>query len=266
MTTPITPRQLVRRIRSAFRQGNLDDRDRLKDALAWVSYMNSGEYCKFLAEVIHRIEPKSLGKLPGNPAHIAGTEHCRGKASPSADQILYWVEVPDWDMDLPHQLDASWQGNPIRTQLIAKATDWCQRKQRKILWLSDLAEAPLAGLAAKALMADLGRLNAQANKRRRVVVFSIKVKNGNQCIYMPTMADSGFTFYWRAWTGATNHGMTRSLRDNRAAYREWVVPKADVEIVDAWPLGVADFSLAESDLDDSFWQACRAEIEGKRAL
>jgi hypothetical protein len=167
-------------------------------------------------------------------------------------------------MELPDRPGASWHRDPIRTQLIAKATNWFQGKRRVILWLSDLAGADLVGLTAKDLLADLGRLEKQANKRRRVVVFSIKVKNGNKCIHKPTMADSGFTFYWRAWAGSADHGMTRSLKDNRAAYREWVVPKADVEIVDAWPLDVADISLAESDLDDAFWQACRTEIAGKR--
>lgn len=253
-------------MRKSFRQGNLDDRDQLKEALAWGNYLDSEPYHRLVMEIFHRFESEVLDRLPSNAARIVSTDHCRGKANRSTGQTLYLVEVPDWEMELPDRPGSDWYRDPIRAQLIAKATSWFQGKRRAILWLSDLAGADLAGLIAKDLMADLGRLGQQANKRRRVVVFSIMVKNGNRCIHKPTMADGGFTFYWRAWAGSPDHGMTRSLRDNRAAYREWVVPKADVEIVDAWPLGVADISLGESDLGEAFWQACRAEIANKRAL
>lgn len=266
MTTTISPRHLASRVNRAFRRGDLSDLNQLKDALACGNYLDSGEYRKFVAGVFHALDAGARGMLPvkSASAFIAVTDHCRGAPIPCAGKIFYWTETSDWEGELPERPGASWLGNPIRRQLLAYANAWLQKKKRVAVWLSDFSGIDLTGLSALDLMADLGRLDAQANRRRRVVVFTVKVVT-EQKVYKPTMVDSGFTFYWRAWPNATEYGMTRSLRDNRAAHREWVVPKAHVEIVDAWPLPVADVSLCESDLKAAFWDACRGEIEQKRA-
>ncbi|MCC7310232.1 MAG: hypothetical protein IT510_03190 [Sulfuritalea sp.] len=265
MTTTISPRRLACRVYRAFRRGDLADLDQLKDALACGNYLDSGDSRPFVADVFHGLDAAALTNLPvkSASASIAAADHCRGESVPCAGRTFFWTETNEWEGELPECPGASWQRDPIRRQLLAYAKDWLQKKRRAAVWLSDFAGSELTGLSAPNLMADLGRLDAQANRRRRVVVFTVKIIT-EQKVYKPILVDSGFTFYWRAWPSSTEHGMTRSLRDNRPAYREWVVPKAHVEIVDAWPLPVADVSLCESDLDASFWQACRREIEDRR--
>lgn len=264
MTDAISPRQLAHRIYRAFRHGDIADLEQLKDSLLFANFQDSGEHRNFLARVLCGLSPGALGKLPNELVRIDVADHCQGNATECAERILYWAEVPDWEMELPDSLGASWHRNPMRAHLISKATDRLKEKRRAILWLSDLAASELSSLGALNLMADLGRLGLQASRRRRVVVFSMRVMAGNMRIYKPTMADSGFAFFWRAWPDSLDYGMTRSLRDNRAVYREWIVPKADVEIVDAWPLPIADVSLSETELDAAFWQACRDEVRDKR--
>ena len=265
MTTTISPRSLACRVYRAFRRGDLADMNQLKDALACGNYLDSGSSRPFVAGVFHGLDVAVLTKLPVKSASvsIAAADHCRGEPVPCAGKTFFWTETNDWEGELPDRPGASWQRDPIRRQLLAYAKDWLQRKRRAAVWLSDFAGSELMELSAPHLMADLGRLDAQANRRRRVVVFTVKIIAEHN-VYKPTMVDSGFTYYWRAWPSSTEHGMTRSLRDNRAVYREWVVSKAHVEIIDVWPLPVADVSLCESDLDGAFWQACRREIEDRR--
>lgn len=265
MTTIISPRHLAARVHRAFRRGDLFDPAQLRDALACANYLDSGECRKFVAGVFRALEVEALAQFPikSASAYIAATDHCRGESSNCAERALFWTETNDWEGELPERPGESWERDPIRRQLLAYANDWLQKKRRAVVWLSDFAEREFAGLSASDLMADLGRLDAQANRRKRVIVFAIKVVP-EQKVYKPTMVDSGFTFYWRAWPNSSEYGMTRSLRDNRAVYREWVVPKAHLEIVNAWPLPVEDVSLRESDLEDAFWTACRHEIEDRR--
>lgn len=265
VTTKNSARHLVARIHRAFRYGDLSDSEQLKDALAYANYLDSCECQNFVAGVFSALEAEALAQLPLKSAskYIAPADHCRGASSDCAETALFWTETNDWDGELPERPGASWARDPIRRQLIAYANDWLQKKRRAVVWLSDVSGEDLAHISASALMADLGRLDAQANRRKRVVVFTIKVV-AEQKVYKPTMVDSGFTFYWRAWPNSSNYGMTRSLRDNRALYREWVVPKTHVTVIDAWPLPVEDVSLCESDLDDTFWTACRHEIEYRR--
>lgn len=266
MTTSITPRHLARRVHRAFHRGDLSNLVQIKDALLCANYLDSREYRKFVAGVFCTLDAAALAQLPvkAASAHIAATDHCRGASGNCPGKTFFWTETNDWEGELPERPDASWNRSPIRSQLLRNANDWLQGKRRALVWLSDFSGSEPIGMSAQDLMADLGRLDAQANRRKRVVVFTVEVTS-EQKVFKPTMVDSGFTFYWRAWPDSPDHGMTRSLRDNRPAFREWVVPKAHVQIVDAWPLPVADVSLSESDLDATFWQACRQEIEARRA-
>lgn len=265
MTTKNYARHLAARVNRAFRRGDLLDPAQLKDALACANYYDSRECRKFVTDVFRGLNADALAQLPikSASAHIAVTDHCRGVSSDCSDGTFFWTETNDWEGELPERPGSLWTRDPIRKQLLAYANDWLQKKRRAVVWLSDISEINLAGMSASSLMEDLGRLNAQANRKKRVVVFTIKVVK-EQKLYKPTMVDSGFTFYWRAWPNSPGYGMTRSLRDNRPAYREWVVPKEHVQIVDAWPLPIENVSLSESDLGEAFWLACKSEIENRR--
>lgn len=269
VTATISPHhRLARRIQRAFHRGDLSDLSNLKDAMAWVNYMESGESRRSVARTFNALNDEALRQIPAKSVStlIAVAGHCQGARTECAEEKFYWVKTINlrYEFELPdHPERASWLANPMRKKLIEYAKeDLDGDRERRVVWLSDFSGIDLEKLIAPTLIADLGMLGVQVNHNRRAIIITVKVNGAG--VYKPTMIDSGFTFYWRAGPHSAKYGMTRSLRDNRPAHREWVIPKADVEIIDAWPLPVANVSLLESDLTPAFWEACRYEIEGKR--
>lgn len=257
-----TAREIARSCRKAFRNGDLNDIAALKNALAWKNYLES-DGRRSAVEAFLKLDYTALNALPGKAARPESAYLCCGRACSTPGQMAYWVAITDkkFEQAIPSIPADLWSRHPIRRQVVAQAKVWLQRKEREILWLSDLGHHELPGLNAGELVADLGQLGVTGGADRRVIVFTVSVSGD---LSKPTLADAGYTYYWRASPSSRDYGMTRSLRDNRPAYKEWVAPKSVVEIVDAWPLRLEDFSLDESRLRMAFWQACREEMRQTR--
>jgi hypothetical protein len=243
--------------------GDLDDTVQLKDALAWKNYLESGD-CRYpVADAFQKLDADSLEKIPSRQVHLEKGYLCLGDACALPGREMYWVSMTDkkYEEMIPSLPAILPTGHPIRKQLVKHANTWLKEKSRRLCWLTDLGHQAISALKGSDVAADLGQFEAVGKSDRRVIVFTVQV-TGN--LSKPTLADAGFTYYWRPAPSSFGYGWTRSLRDNRPAYKEWVVPKSEVKIVDASPLPLEEFSLAESKLDMTFWQACRLEVEQKR--
>lgn len=263
MTIPLpNARQVIRRTRSAFRQGSLSDLKQLKDALAWGNFLDSQHQRLFLADVFHRLALEDFQKIPYHCARsISPDDYCCGAEDDKTSSLLYWVEISRREISLPQpSIRREWNKSPFRTQLIRDAQGILPTLRRQVIWLSDLGIQNPENHDPHILMAMLGRLNQQLTTNRPVIIYTVEVER----IYQPTYVDAGYAYFWRAGTESCKHGMTRSLVDNGSGYREWIAPKEKIKVVDAWPLPPVKVSLKEGDLPDNFWLGCRQEIITRR--
>lgn len=257
----ITGRDLMRRAYGAFRSGNIVEREPLKDAMAWLSFQNSTKSRQIVAEFFHRLDPSALSGLPSRPARPSdNNEYCQGTCSAGKSR-LHWVDILSKEAAaaLPRYISPRNQVL-FRGGLMRWAVERIRQKKGAILWLAELDEKNFQSIRPLDLLGDLGRYGQELKPEDRAVVFTIEVEN----VYKPTMIDAGFAFFWLAWPDDDSYGMTLGLNDGQPTYREWVVPKDSVKVVDAWPLMPGAGSLADDQLLLAYWDACRQRVLDRR--
>jgi len=74
--------------------------------------------------------------------------------------------------------------------------------------------------------------------------------------YKPTWLDADFAFYFDPCPERDNCGYTVCLSDGRPGLPEWIAPKKDLSLVDAWilTLGEGETELELSRLTKTYWQ------------
>lgn len=257
----VTMRHLMRRAYGAFRTGDISDRENLKDALAWLNFQNSEPNRHMIADSFHRLDPQALSGLPSKPVRQSDSnEYCRGMCTDVTSRF-HWVDILSKDVaaSLPHKITSRTQAL-FRRALTRWAEERIRSKKGPILWLAELDEGRFQYFQPLELLGDLGRYCQILKPEERAVIFTVEIKRSHK----PTMIDAGFAFFWLAWSGADPHGMTLSLKDGQPTYKEWVVHKDEVKIVDAWPLISGYGSLVDDQLPQAYWDACRQRVRDRR--
>ena len=257
----ITAHNLMRRAYRAFRSGNVAEREKLKDAMAWINFQNSVAYRQAIAILFHRLDQHDLTGLPSKPARPKGEdEYCQGICTMGVSQF-HWVDIvsKQTTTDLPRNTSPQNQAL-FRNRLIRWAENRINTKRGQILWLSKLDEAHFQHTQPLGLLGALGRYEQSLNPGDRVAIYTIEVES----VYKPTMMDAGFAFYYLAWPDADSHGMTLSLSDGQPTHKEWVVPKDGVKVVNACFLMPGLGSLVEDQLPAAYWEACQQRVLDRR--
>lgn len=257
----ITPRHLMRRAYGAFRSGNIAERGKLKDAMAWLNFQNAVSRRRLVADVFHRLDSQTLSGLPSNPARTnSSDEYCQGICSTKVSRF-HWVDIVTKQnaTSLPQKTSPKNQAI-FRSGLIRWAEERISKKRGATVWLSELEATNFQNIQPLGLLIELGRYCQILNSDDRVVIYTVEVES----VYKPTMIDAGFAFYWLAWQDDDSYGMTLGLNDGLPTYKEWVVPKDIVKVVDAWFLIPDEGSLVEEQLPPSYWDACRQRVLDRR--
>lgn len=259
MTT--TARHLIRRAYSALKSGDLTNRDSLKDAMVWLNFQNSAPNRPIIADCFYRLDPNSFTELPSNPVRPKEkTDYCQGKCSTKVAQF-HWVDIVTKHTSATLPRDASPRNQAIfRSGLIRAAEDRINSKKAPILWLSELDKDHLQDIQPNELLGDLGRYSAVLKQDDRIAIYTVEVSN----VYKPTMIDAGFTFFWLAWRDDDSCGMTLGLNDGQPTYKEWVVSKDTVKIVDAWFLTPAEGLFGDDQIPLAYWDSCRQRVVDQR--
>ncbi len=256
----ITARHLMRRAYGAFRSGDIAERDKLKDAMIWLNLQNSASTRQLAAKFFHRLDSDTLAGLPNKPARLSGGEHCQGICATGKSRV-YWVDIVSKQAAATLPRKASPRNQKIfQSSLINWATERIRSKRGAILWLAELDDAQFQETQALVLLGDLGRYSQELNSDDRVVIYTVEVEN----MYKPTMVDAGFAFFWLAWQDSDSYGMTLGLNDGQPTYKEWVVSKDTVKVVDAWFLIPDEGSLVDEQLPPAYWAACRQRVLDRR--
>lgn len=257
----ITPRHLMRRAYGAFRSGDVAEKQNLKDALAWLNFQNSVSSRQLVADVFHRLDSHTLSGLPSKPARVnSSDEYCQGVCSTKVSRF-HWVDI------VSKQTATSLPQNPspksqalFRSRLKSWAEERIISKRGATLWLSELEAAHFQNTQPLGLLSDLGRYSQELKSDDRVVIYTVEVES----VFKPTMLDAGFVFFWLAWRDDDSYGMTLGLNDGQPTYKEWVVPKDTVKVVDAWFLIPGEGSLVDEQLPSAYWDACRQRVLDRR--
>ena len=179
---------------------------------------------------------------------------------------LFWVEdkktiFRDLHINLSRK---EWMITYINNRLKLASSDGGAFR-RKIIWLSNLdGDMPASGINIWKLMHELGYFGRVVEE----ALLICKVKT--DCIHKPTWVDAGFTFYWYAAPEKPDHGQTRSLRDGKIYYKEWVTKKETVTIedVEIFPMAAtAGTDILElTDLPDEYLENCANEVIARRHI
>ena len=257
----VTVRQLMRRAHSAFRSGNIADIETLKDAMVWLNFQNSVSDRHSIADSFHRLGQDELSKLPSTPARSdSSDDYCRGICSSGVSRFhLVDILSREASADLPNMISRSNQA-PFKQSLMRLAENRIKNMRRAVLWLAELDEKRFENFQPLDLLSGLGQYGRVLKPKDRVIIYTIEVEQ----VYKPTMIDAGYAFFWLAWQDAEPHGMTLGLNDGRPTYKEWVVPKNGVKVVDAWYLMPGEGSLTEENLQATYWDACRQRVLDRR--
>lgn len=256
----ITARHLMRRVYGAFRSGDIAERGKLKDAMIWLNLQNSVSTRQLAAKFFHRLDSDTLAGLPSKLARPSSSEHCQGICTTGKSRV-YWVDIVSKQAAATLPQKASPRNQQVfHSNLINWATERIRSKRGAILWLTELDDTQFQNTQPLALLGDLGRYSQELNSDDRVVIYTVEVES----IYKPTMVDAGFAFYWLAWQDADSYGMTLGLNDGQPTYKEWVVPKDTVKVVDAWFLIPDEGSLVDEQLPPAYWEACRRRVLDRR--
>lgn len=257
----ITPRHLMRRAYGAFKSGDIAERTNLKDAMAWLNFQDSVSSRQLVADVFHRLDSQTLFGLPSNPARANGSdEYCQGVCSTKVSRF-HWVDIvsKQTETSLPQKTSPKYQAI-FQSRLKSLAEERIRSKRGATLWLSELEAAHFQNTQPLGLLTDLGRYGQELKPDDRVVIYTVEVES----VYKPTMIDAGFVFFWLAWPNDDSCGMTLGLNDGQPIYKEWVVPKDTVKVVDAWFLIPGEGSLADDKLPPAYWDASRQRVLERR--
>lgn len=256
----ITARHLMRRAYGAFRSGDVDERDKLKDAMIWLNFQNSVSTRQLAAKFFHRLDADTLSGLPNLPARLSSGEHCQGICTIGKSRV-YWVDIVSKQNTATLPRKASPKNQKVfQSNLISWATERIRSKRGAVLWLAELDDTQFQDTQPLALLGDLGRYSQALNSEDRVVIYTVEVES----IYKPTMVDAGFAFFWLAWQDSDSYGMTLGLNDGQPTYKEWVVPKDTVRVVDAWFLTPDEGLLVDEQLPPAYWDACQRRVLDRR--
>lgn len=259
----VSVRDLMRRACGAFRSGDIADTGTLKDAMAWLNFQNSAACRQVVADAFHRLDSDGLSGLPGCPARPSDVnDYCRGIPTNGMARF-HWVDVLQKDAaaKLPHDISIRNLAQ-FRRSLMNMAEARIRSKRGAILWLAELDEAHFKNTKPLDLLAGLGRYGQALKTDEVTVIYTIEV----QRVHKPTMIDAGFTFYWLSWPDDATHGMTLGLSNGQPTYKEWVVPKDDVKVVDAWSLMAGTGSLTDGQLPVAYWDAGRERVAKRRNI
>jgi len=250
----------MRRAYGAFRSGDVAQKDALKDAMIWLNFQNSVSTRQLAAKFFHRLDTDTLAGLPNKLARPCSREHCQGMCTTGKSRV-YWVDIVSKQnvATLPRNTSPRNQ-KLFQSNLISWATERIRSKRGPLLWLVELDDTQFQDTQPLALLADLGLYCKELNSDDRVVIYTVEVES----LYKPTMVDAGFAFYWLAWQDADSYGMTLGLNDGLPTYKEWVVPKDTVKVVDAWFLIPDEGSLVDEKLPTAYWAACRQRVLDRR--
>lgn len=256
----ISARHLMRRAYGAFRSGDIAERDNLKDAMIWLNFQNSVSTRQLTAKFFHRLDSDALAGLPNKLARPSSSEHCQGICTTGKSRV-YWVDIVSKQTAATLPRKASPKNQKLfQSSLISWATERIRSKRGPILWLAELDDKQFQDIPPFALLGGLGRYSQELNSDDRVVIYTVEVES----IYKPTMVDAGFAFYWLAWQDADSYGMTLGLNDGQPTYKEWVVHKDTVKVVDACFLIPDEGSLVDEQLPPAYWEACRLRVLNRR--
>ncbi len=173
---------------------------------------------------------------------------------------LFWVEDREKILRDRHfnSRRKEWIINFINTRLSLPSAF-----RRKILWLSDLGGlAPTSRSDAWEILCDLGYFGKAVKEDLWICQVSA------DSLHKPTWVDAGFTFFWYAGHRGTNHGQTRSLRDGKPRFKEWVVKREKVKVEDVEVLSMNDASATPiiniTDLPLNYLNNCANEVIVRR--
>lgn len=240
----------VRRLESAFRLETCNNNQQLAEAIAYMNYLDSAGDKNICEEALETLDQDAISLLPLTAARPK-SGYC-GIETPLPGCKLYWVEDPETLFKGRHP-SKSWPALVIK-----HANRVLARKQRNLLWLSDLdGRRPDDTLDSTDVALGLGLYGKSF--AHELWLFAVEVDR----VHKPTWVDAGFTFVWYAAHRSANHGVTRDLRDGKPRFKEWVVWKKEARITawNAFSAPPTDQLVADlKELTPAYVDRCRRDV------
>jgi len=247
------------RINTAFESGDLSEANVLVDALAHLNYCDSAGENSFIEDALNTLDVNVIADLPIKPARCLGG-FCNGPHFTDGYGPLFWVEDKN-------KFFRDRRANPRHNKWAIKRINALLSDpkvfKREILWLSDLdGTLPSSGTNAWKLLHELGYFGKDVKEKLLIC----QVNAGN--LHKPTWVDAGFSFFWYAAPVAGDYGQTRSLRDGKPRFKEWVVKRETVKVENVEILSMGTVSGTPisdvTDLPREYLENCAREVNARR--